>query len=730
MQCVTGGKLDSWRWRAGVVAICVIVLLAALLLQRKGWTVLSIVLQVLTGLAALVGIVLTWMRGQRTSPEVAVSSHELPALLQAIAEAHEVSDTALRAALGRRDTDAVLAGTQLPTWDFVTAFVDVIAGGDRAVGGILEDLIRPVWKAACTGPAGDHGTPDVAVAVQVAGQAGVWVTVNQQAAAAGQAAGHLQQAADQLEHWRDALVSTLKKYSQTIRTLTAERDQLSAELTAQRADVQQRLARAQQLQEQTSQRLTQTEHKLEVAEQLRDEAVTQVGRFQAQLAELENRPAPSAIAIAPPPDSDPHRLMGLADQQLGEAILHRTDDFLRVQDSALSQQAATIDELRQADADTGTAGIRRGNARRYALASTVLVLAGGASAAAFTYFHTTGADSDSGRGHPGHIHAVTASRSCGQPESGRPSAPDMTGSLHIPGYVPESVALTKNGKTAAVGAFDSNSNQSCVYLWSVASHTLAASWRIPGSQQVNSVAFSQNGAMLAAGSADGSSYVWIVATGKLIAHPSGQGSLGVRAVAFSPSGTTLAAGDQDGTVYLWKLAPHGVTAKLHYNTITGVDTVAFNTDGTLLADADGYDGNVYLWNVPGSTTKPVIMTKQESLNVESVAFSPDSPIIAAGDNDGNIYLFNLATHQPISPPLSDPGQSSVESVAFLPDGVYLVAGAHNGTAYLWNLESHSIVTGFHVSAMHLGVISVAVSRDGTTLATSDHSGTTYFWRLP
>jgi WD40 repeat protein len=48
--------------------------------------------------------------------------------------------------------------------------------------------------------------------------------------------------------------------------------------------------------------------------------------------------------------------------------------------------------------------------------------------------------------------------------------------------------------------------------------------------------------------------VWNVATGNLAATLTDQGSSGVSSVAFSPDGATLAAGDGNGSIYLWHVS--------------------------------------------------------------------------------------------------------------------------------------------------------------------------------
>jgi WD40 repeat protein len=74
-----------------------------------------------------------------------------------------------------------------------------------------------------------------------------------------------------------------------------------------------------------------------------------------------------------------------------------------------------------------------------------------------------------------------------------------------------------------------------------------------GNYGVNSVAWSEDGRYLAAGddSKRGITYLWDMSDGKVqeaLIDPHG---LQVQAVAFSPNGTILAVADADRSIYLW-----------------------------------------------------------------------------------------------------------------------------------------------------------------------------------
>jgi WD40 repeat protein len=110
--------------------------------------------------------------------------------------------------------------------------------------------------------------------------------------------------------------------------------------------------------------------------------------------------------------------------------------------------------------------------------------------------------------------------------------------------------------------------------------------------------------------------------------------------------------------------------------------------------------------------------------VTSVAFSPDSKILASGSADYRVWLWDVATRQEIGLPLSNTG--AVNSVAFSPDDKTLAAGNADGTVGLWDVAT-PLPTGSRLINGHTSVNSVAFSPDGKTLAAGNADGTVRLW---
>ena len=105
----------------------------------------------------------------------------------------------------------------------------------------------------------------------------------------------------------------------------------------------------------------------------------------------------------------------------------------------------------------------------------------------------------------------------------------------------------------------------------------------------------------------------------------------------------------------------------------------YSSDGSTIASGS-WDGTVCLWD---SHTGELLQTlRGHTRNVASVAFSPDSGMIACG-NDDTIHLWDVQTGTRLH---SLTGHTDlVDSLMFLPDGKSLVSGSRDGSILLWDL---------------------------------------------
>ncbi|KAH3455644.1 hypothetical protein KXX05_005656 [Aspergillus fumigatus] len=133
--------------------------------------------------------------------------------------------------------------------------------------------------------------------------------------------------------------------------------------------------------------------------------------------------------------------------------------------------------------------------------------------------------------------------------------------------------------------------------------------------------------------------LWDAATGDLQQTLEGHSGW-VNSVAFSPDGRLLAAGlFDDSTVRLWDLATGDLQQTLQCHS-GSVLSVAFSPDGRLLVSGSD-DCTVCLWDPTTGDLQQTLRGNSGSVN--SVALSPDGQLLASGSSDRTVRLWDSAT---------------------------------------------------------------------------------------
>ena len=265
--------------------------------------------------------------------------------------------------------------------------------------------------------------------------------------------------------------------------------------------------------------------------------------------------------------------------------------------------------------------------------------------------------------------------------------------------------------------------------------------------EINSVAFSPDGNILASGSSDETIRLWDVNTGELLNTFEGHEGK-ITSVAFSPDGSILASGSNDKTLHVWNANTGELIETLTPHRRT-VYCVAFSPDGSILASG-GEDDSTHLWNAKAfdPNPEPVLWNLETGKQVEentpelllrsleeytydvySIAFSPDGNILASGTYR-DITLWDVNTGERLNTldeydDYEGVGHDDeITSVAFSPDG-NILASADHVTIGLWDVNTGKLLNTFeeHRST------SVAFSPDGNILAGGGIDGAIGLWDI-
>ncbi len=285
-------------------------------------------------------------------------------------------------------------------------------------------------------------------------------------------------------------------------------------------------------------------------------------------------------------------------------------------------------------------------------------------------------------------------------------------------------------------------------------------------KNISSIAFSQDGRMVAAGSEDKTILVWDVESQRQLATLTGHADT-VGSLLFDHDGEVLLSGDYGGSIIRWDLeemkaidapvqgfgdsissiflAPgdHVKALALEKNRVIllkvnddpplgrrikapdiGSANVAFSPDGRFLASA-GEFGDVAIWDVASGQQSGETLSGHDR-QVSSLAFAPDGKRLVSGSMDGTVIFWDIATRKALGPPLKPWGRSPVWSLGWSPDGKSVVAGG-DATLVFWDGATRQQL-GPPITSQKDRIWALAFSPDGKFLASAGNGGEVAIWK--
>ncbi len=255
-----------------------------------------------------------------------------------------------------------------------------------------------------------------------------------------------------------------------------------------------------------------------------------------------------------------------------------------------------------------------------------------------------------------------------------------------------------------------------VSVWDVATgaevhrFALHPRWQAP----VLAIAFSPDGASLAASRERGIIRHWSLVDGSTLAELSFEGH--PRWIAFSGDGTEIHVGAEGG-ILRWRTADG---AGLDTVELTGTP-IAISASGAGFVTQEERCGP--LWACPEGAASCRQLTAPQASGCVSVAISPDGTRLATGGWEEVTTVWDAARGRPIRDLTGH--ERYVTAIAFSPDGYRLATAGDDQTVWVWEVATGTalaVLEGYS-SAMD----ELAFAPDGSWLATSGEDGTVRIW---
>ena len=261
--------------------------------------------------------------------------------------------------------------------------------------------------------------------------------------------------------------------------------------------------------------------------------------------------------------------------------------------------------------------------------------------------------------------------------------------------------------------------------------------------QVNALAFSTDGKMIASGgAANPVIQLWDLDTDSKRSTRSLTGGIySISALAFSEDNTTLISLDEFSGIVHWDVD----TGSKLLNVVTGdsYDTAAFSLEGNTFATANTGDGKIHLWDAtigsrqatlsghsrlftednPFAGLVSEVFNLPEDLDISVLAFSSGGKILASGSLDKTVKLWN--TENPTLLATLRGHEAWVTAIAFSDDGNTIASGTANKVIKLWDVNTRRERATFRGHKNTINALTF--SPDGKTLASGSADGTIRFW---
>jgi WD40 repeat protein/predicted Ser/Thr protein kinase len=242
-------------------------------------------------------------------------------------------------------------------------------------------------------------------------------------------------------------------------------------------------------------------------------------------------------------------------------------------------------------------------------------------------------------------------------------------------------------------------------VWQIADARERFSAADPGA--IRSIAFDPQGKRLAIAH-EGTIAIHSTLDGSILR--SLQGPSWVYSMAWTPDATRLIAGDTEGVVRLWDPESGEVRRKLTGHRRT-VQALGVTPDGQGLLSG-GVDQSMILWDLATFAPRRILPGHSEA--VHAIAIARDGTFAVSASSDRTARVWSLADDDASTKQFGERWRPLVPTVAYSPDSRRLIAGNERGLVLLLDAETWETIATRDTPG--LGCSAAAFSPDGTRLA--------------
>ena len=255
-----------------------------------------------------------------------------------------------------------------------------------------------------------------------------------------------------------------------------------------------------------------------------------------------------------------------------------------------------------------------------------------------------------------------------------------------------------------------------------------------GAGQANTLAFSQDGKILASGGIlNSNTQLWYMDTNTIHAITD-IASNDLQVITFSEDNTTLVILHRS-TIVHWDMKTGGKETKpLAISDNEGYASVVFSQDGSMLAGGTE-EGRIHIWDTKtGEERKRLIghanvgPLRKESVIVWVLAFSPDGKMIASGSEDKTVQLWDIEKDKKLA--TLEAHEGWITALAFSADGKTLASGDADKVIKLWDVDTckeRATLLGHKNTISTLTFVPEGKSQYSGCLASGSDDGTIRFW---